>query len=162
MELTDLRTQQIETPTSYNILNVELASLKTRLVDVEKKLVNGCFCRCSQTSGHRDTLETKKSDGYEHNCEDALVKEQSIVEIMNKGESHEVDLPDIEVTIEGAIITATGNEEIQIIQYNIEQKCPNPEFAAVEKTIVQQKQCSDVVETNCSFCDCLRVDTTKE
>jgi hypothetical protein len=158
MELSDLRYEHEETPSSYDIINAELSSMKFKLREIEKKLEVGYFCRCSQTNEHPVTFDIMPSTD-ELSCDIEPVNEGCSLDVMTTEPTDEVDQTDIEVTIEGVIIACTSKEEIRIIRNSRDNFCVTVGNANIEGS--QHTRRLDVVETNCNFCDCLRLDSNK-
>ena len=130
------------------VLQADMVRMKNWMADIEKKLESGFYCKCTQHNQFPCNDAIEENTLYPRNCEPLLDTEvdEEIDEVETKDE---VNCSDVEVTIEGMIITNTGTEATTQApeDHNLPQKTIS--HAPFTPTL-------GVAETDCNFCGCLR------
>lgn len=165
MELLELRSKpvpplesrDVKISDSNSVLQAELHSIKNWMNDIEQKLESGFYCRCAQNSENsRDAI-----------VDLSMANPKSVEPLFDREDEDEIDehppnndltvnCLDVEVTIDGTIITTTGMDAMEDAA---DEKLPtqtSPTCTGDDPSHVSGIQNLEVAETDCNFCDCLR------
>lgn len=175
VEVSELRAQQssllqqesvdevIDLTTKYNSLKAEMVCMANWMAEMEQKLEKGYYCKCSQgryavsqksIEGTMGTIDAMGSNLLDDESLDSCHNNGSNEEAEERNTGKDVLDSDVEVTIEGEIITSTGtegrSEPLKCLTANSAQDGDPSNLSRIKSN-------ADVVGTGSNFCGCLRV-----
>jgi hypothetical protein len=162
MELSELRTQTVphqeyidnEVPT-YKTLQSDMIYLESRMRVIEHRIESGCFCRCAQNDESTSSRPIRPRSNIEEPMHDELFSTAAVNDnVDDRKPQNESDCTDIEVSIDGTIITIIGSDTTtQEMECNTDHTLRD---TGSEQSPPYLMQNLENVETDCNFCDCLR------
>lgn len=166
MELSELRAQPVQQKECMDneksdslVMLADLIYVKDWMTDIEKKLESGFYCRCTPNKKYSEfiNVDTNALDPS-RNSVPLFDREVDDDEIDENHPSNEPNCMDIEVMIDGTIMTTVATEMTSISKDNQLSPQQMPECSGAGEPTCRQT--IDVVETECNFCDCLLTKTT--
>ena len=151
-----LESQGIEISDSNVVLHTELLHVQNWMKDIEQKLESGFYCKCTLDRRGPSNVIVDSHVVYPENLEQ-LFDSDDDDEIDENKPVDELSGPDIEVKIDGTIITAATGTETRTVAADEKLRSNNTSKCNEDEPFNDRcMQTLEVVYTDCNFCDCLR------
>jgi hypothetical protein len=162
MELLEMRAQagqeegekEMEIIESKINLQEEILTIKKKINEMEQKLESGFYCRCFAPESSDPCKTFTDTNAVDLRNVEPLFNDDVDDESNEDKPTLELNDLDIEVTIDGTIITTAGTEKDLEADENLRASSASKCIGALSDA--PMNQACEVAETDCNYCDCLR------